>query len=89
MIVIYAEKSSLAKTIAGVLHAEQRIPLNDESTIGYYQFRFNGEDAGVGLRQLSTMILNSKQENHFQKFCILTEITGKSNLISLNDRKES
>ncbi|MEE5994295.1 MAG: DNA topoisomerase [Oscillospiraceae bacterium] len=52
MVVIYAEKSSLAKTIAGVLHAGQRIPLNGEPTVGYYQFRFNGEDAvlchGVG-----------------------------------------
>ena len=52
MVVIYAEKSSLAKTIASVLHAGQRIPLNGEPTIGYYQFRFNGEDAvlchGIG-----------------------------------------
>ncbi len=52
MVVIYAEKSSLAKTIAEVLHAGRRIPLNGEPTIGYYQSRFNGEDAilchGVG-----------------------------------------
>lgn len=52
MVVIYAEKSSLAKTIAGVLHAGQRIPLKEEPTVGYYQFQFNGEEAvlchGVG-----------------------------------------
>lgn len=52
MLVIYAEKSSLAKTIAGVLGAGQRIPLQGEPTVGYYQFKFNGEDAvlchGVG-----------------------------------------
>lgn len=52
MLVIYAEKSSLAKTIASVLGAGQRIPMQGEPTVGYYQFKFNGEDAvlchGVG-----------------------------------------
>lgn len=45
MLVIYAEKGSLAKTIASVLHAERRIPLKGEPTVGYYQFKYNGEDA--------------------------------------------
>ena len=52
MVVIYAEKSSLAKTIAGVLHAGQRLALKEEPSVGYYQFQFNGEEAvlchGVG-----------------------------------------
>jgi DNA topoisomerase-3 len=59
MLVIYAEKGSLAKTIAAVLHAGQRIPLKDEPTVGYYQFQYHGEDAvlchGIGhLMQLDT-----------------------------------
>lgn len=52
MVVIYAEKSSLAKAIAATLGAGKRIPLKEEPTVGYYQFRFNGEEAilchGVG-----------------------------------------
>lgn len=52
MVVIYAEKSSLAKAIAGALGAGKRIPCPDEPTVGYYQFKFKGEDAvlchGVG-----------------------------------------
>lgn len=58
MLVIYTEKGSLAKTIAAVLHAGQRIPLKAEPTVGYYQFKYNGEDAvlchGIGhLMQLA------------------------------------
>ena len=58
MLVIYAEKGSLAKNIAAVIHAGQRIPLKDDPTIGYYQFKYNGEDAvlchGIGhLMQLA------------------------------------
>ena len=45
MVVIYAEKSSLAKAIAGALGAGKRIPCPDEPTVGYYQFKFKGEDA--------------------------------------------
>ncbi len=52
MVVIYAEKASLAKEIAHALGAEKRIPLKDEPTVGYYKFKFKGEDAvlchGVG-----------------------------------------
>lgn len=58
MLVIYAEKGSLAKTIAAVLHAGRRIPLNGEPTVGYYQFQYKGEGAvlchGIGhLMQLA------------------------------------
>lgn len=52
MLVIYAEKSSLAKTIANVLGAGQRIAMQGEPTVGYYRFKWGGEDAvlchGVG-----------------------------------------
>lgn len=52
MVVIYSEKSSLAKEIANVLVGGKRIPLKDAPTVGYYEFKFHGEDAvlchGIG-----------------------------------------
>ena len=52
MVVIYAEKASLAKAIAVALHAGNRIAHPKEPTIGHYEFTFNGEQAvlchGVG-----------------------------------------
>lgn len=52
MVVIYAEKSSLAKAIAEALGAGKRIPHQKEPTIGHYEFTFNGEQSvlchGVG-----------------------------------------
>lgn len=52
MVVIYAEKSSLAKAIAEALGADKRIPHPKEPTIGHYEFTFNGEKAvlchGIG-----------------------------------------
>lgn len=52
MVVIYAEKSSLAKAIAAALHAGNRIAHPKEPTIGHYEFTFKGEKAilchGVG-----------------------------------------
>ena len=52
MVVIYAEKSSLAKEIAAALHAGNRIAHPKEPTIGHYEFTFKGEKAilchGVG-----------------------------------------
>ena len=52
MIVIYAEKASLAKAIAAALHAGNRIAHPKEPTIGHYEFTFKGEKAvlchGVG-----------------------------------------
>lgn len=52
MVVIYAEKSSLAKAIAHTLKAGKRQSLKDEPTVGYYEFDFKGEKAvlchGVG-----------------------------------------
>ena len=43
MIVIYAEKASLAKAIASALHAGNRIAHPKEPAIGHYEFIFNGE----------------------------------------------
>jgi len=52
MVIIYAEKSSLAKEIAKALNAGKRIPLKEEPTVGYYEFNFHNEKAilchGVG-----------------------------------------
>lgn len=52
MVVIYAEKASLAKAIAEALHAGRRIASQKEPTIGHYEFTFKGEKAvlchGVG-----------------------------------------
>ena len=52
MIVIYAEKASLAKAIAVALKAGNRIANKKEPTIGHYEFTFNGEKTilchGVG-----------------------------------------
>ena len=52
MIVIYAEKASLAKAIAAALKAGNRIAHPKEPTIGHYEFTFNGEKTilchGVG-----------------------------------------
>ena len=52
MVVIYAEKASLAKAIAVALHAGNRIAHPKELTIGHYEFTFNGEKTvichGVG-----------------------------------------
>ncbi len=52
MVVIYAEKASLAKAIAVALNGGNRIAHPKEKTIGHYEFTFNGEKAvichGVG-----------------------------------------
>lgn len=42
MVVIYAEKASLAKEIASALHAGKRIAHPKEPTIGHYEFTFRG-----------------------------------------------
>lgn len=43
MVVIYAEKASLAKAIAVVLNGGNRIAHPKEPTIGHYEFTFNGK----------------------------------------------
>lgn len=45
MVVIYAEKHSLAKDIANALNAGKRIPCKTDQRIGHWEFEFNGEKA--------------------------------------------
>ena len=45
MLVIYAEKHSLAKEIANVLGAGRRIPCEKEPSVAHWEFTFNGEAA--------------------------------------------
>lgn len=47
MVVIYAEKASLAKEIAGALDAGKRIANPKDKRIGHWEFSFNGEDAVI------------------------------------------
>jgi DNA topoisomerase-3 len=70
MLVIYAEKSSLAKTIAGVLGAGRRIALQDEPTVGYYQFKFNGEDAVIchGVGHLMSLVPAKNYDEKYQNW---------------------
>lgn len=70
MVVIYAEKSSLAKEIAGALGAGKRIPLAGEPTIGYYQFRFQGEDAVLchGVGHLAQLVPAKSYDEKFSKW---------------------
>ena len=60
MVVIYAEKSSLATDLAHFLKAGKRIALKDEPTIGYYEFTYKGEPAILchGVGQLLTHALH-------------------------------
>ena len=47
MVVIYAEKASLAKEIAGALGAGKRIENPKDKRIGHWEFSFNGENAVI------------------------------------------
>lgn len=47
MVVIYAEKASLAKEIAGALGAGMRIANPNDNRIGHWSFDFNGEEAVI------------------------------------------
>lgn len=47
MVVIYAEKASLAKTIADSLGAGKRIENPQDKRIGHWDFTFNGEKAVI------------------------------------------
>lgn len=70
MVVIYAEKSSLAKTIAGVLGAGQRISMPGEPTVGYYQFKFKGEDAVLchGIGHLMSLVPASVYDEKYKNW---------------------
>ena len=70
MLVIYAEKGSLAKTIAAVLHAGNRIPLKGEPAVGYYRFRFQDEDAVLchGIGHLMQLVPAKSYDARFAKW---------------------
>lgn len=70
MLVIYAEKSSLAKTIANVLGAGPRIPMQGEPTVGYYRFKFNGEDAVLchGVGHLMSLVPASSYDEKYKNW---------------------
>lgn len=70
MVVIYAEKSSLAKEIANALHAGKRISLPDEPTIGYYEFTFKGEKAVLchGVGHLAQLIPAKMYDEKYEKW---------------------
>lgn len=70
MVVIYAEKSSLAKAIAHALGAGKRIALEDEPTVGYYEFTFKGEEAVLchGVGHLAQLIPAKSYDAKFSKW---------------------
>lgn len=70
MVVIYAEKSSLAKEIAKALGAGQRHSLKDEPTVGYYEFEWNGEDAVIchGVGHLAQLLPAKAYDEKYAKW---------------------
>ncbi len=70
MVVIYAEKSSLAKEIAHALGAGKRIALKDEPTVGYYEFVFKGEKAILchGVGHLAQLVPAKSYDEKFSKW---------------------
>ena len=70
MVVIYAEKSSLAKEIAHALGAGKRIPLKSEPTVGYYEFTFNGEPAVLchGVGHLAQLVPAKSYDEKYEKW---------------------
>lgn len=81
MLVIYAEKSSLAKAIANALGAGNRISYPEEPKIGYYEFEFNGEKAVIchGIGHLANLVPAKSYDEKYSKWdlsvfpCIPTE----------------
>lgn len=70
MVVIYAEKSSLATDIASALHAGKRISLKDEPKVGYYEFTFKGEQAVLchGVGHLAQLIPAKMYDTKYEKW---------------------
>lgn len=70
MVVIYAEKSSLAKEIANALGAGRRTSLKDEPTVGYYEFDWNDEEAIIchGVGHLAQLIPAKAYDEKFAKW---------------------
>lgn len=70
MVVIYAEKSSLAKEIAKTLGAGQRIALEEEPTVGHYEFDYNGEKAVIchGVGHLAQLLPAKAYDEKYAKW---------------------
>ena len=70
MVVIYAEKSSLAKELAAFLHAGKRIPMKEEPTVGYYEFNFKGEPAVLchGVGHLAQLVPAKSYDEKYAKW---------------------
>lgn len=70
MVVIYAEKSSLATDLAHFLKAGKRIPLKSEPTVGYYEFTFNGEPAVLchGVGHLAQLVPAKSYDEKYEKW---------------------
>lgn len=70
MVVIYAEKSSLAKEIAKALSAGRRQSLKDEPSVGYYEFEWNGEDAVIchGVGHLAQLVPAKAYDEKYTKW---------------------
>ena len=70
MVVIYAEKASLAKEIAYALKAGKRHCLKDEPTVGWYEFQFKGEQAVLchGVGHLAQLVPAKMYDSKFEKW---------------------
>lgn len=69
MVVIYAEKASLATDLAHFLKAGKRIPLKEEPQVGYYEFTFKGEPAILchGVGHLAQLVPASSYDKKYEK----------------------
>jgi len=85
MVVIYAEKHSLAKTIAAVLGAGSRIPCKAEPTVAHWEFFFKGEAAIIchGSGHLAELVPAKAYGTAYEKWdldnfpCVLDEFMKK------------
>ncbi len=70
MVVIYAEKHSLAKTIAAALGAGQRIPNKNNPSAAHWEFDFNGESAVLchGAGHLAELVPAKEYGSQFAKW---------------------
>lgn len=70
MVVIYAEKASLAKELAAFLHAGKRIPLQDEPTVAHYEFTYKGEQAILchGVGHLASLAAAKNYDEKYSKW---------------------
>lgn len=70
MVVVYAEKASLATDLAHFLKAGKRIPLKSEPTVAYYEFTFRGEPAILchGVGHLAQLVPAKSYDEKYDKW---------------------